>query len=158
MRWHDLDEEACAVARAVSVIGDRWTILVLRDCFMRVRRFDEFQARLGITRHVLSDRLHKLVRLGVLRRVVYQKRPRRYEYRLTEKGLDLHPVLLAILHWGDRHMMGRHGPPVVLEHRACGHLFDPVMTCSVCGGAVGARDVRPLSGPGAPAALGQAQT
>ncbi len=81
----------CSVARTVSVIGDRWTLLILRDCFLRVRRFEEFQERLGITRHVLADRLRKLVKAGVLRKVAYQARPRRYEYRLTDKGLDLHP-------------------------------------------------------------------
>src|SRR3984893_8499408 len=100
MRWNELSEENCSMARTVSVIGDRWTFLVLRDCFLRVRRFEDFQSRLGITRHVLAGRLRKLTRLGVLDRVAYQDRPRRYEYRLTAKGLDLHPVLLAVMHWG----------------------------------------------------------
>src|SRR5262249_42492082 len=116
MRWDDLNTEACSVARAVSVIGDRWTILILRDAFMRVRRFEDFQARLGITRHVLADRLRKLVRLGVLRRVPYQERPRRYEYRLTPKGLDLPPVLLAPVRWGGTHMAAEGGRPVLLDH------------------------------------------
>src|SRR5262249_44962641 len=89
MKWSTLEEEQCPVARTVAVIGDRWTLLVLRDCFLRVRRFEEFQARLGVTRHVLADRLKKLVRYGVLRRVPYQERPKRYEYLLTQKGLDL---------------------------------------------------------------------
>src|SRR5437667_7700138 len=101
MQWRKLEQEACSVARTVSVIGDRWTLLILRDCFLRVRRFEEFQARLGITRHVLADRLRKLVRAGVLRKIVYQARPKRFEYRLTDKGLDLHAVLLAVVHWGD---------------------------------------------------------
>jgi DNA-binding HxlR family transcriptional regulator len=149
MRWNDLKTETCSVARTVSVIGDRWTILILRDCFLRVRRFEDFQARLGITRHVLADRLRKLVRLGVLQRVRYQQKPRRYEYRLTPKGLDLQPVLLAIMHWGDTHMAGRRGRPVLLEHLDCGHVFDPVVACSQCGGPVGARNVRVRPGPGA---------
>ena len=86
MKWNSLEEEQCSVARTVAVIGDRWTLLVLRDCFLRVRRFEDFQARLEVTRHVLADRLKKLVRHGVLRRVPYQSRPKRYEYILTQKG------------------------------------------------------------------------
>jgi DNA-binding HxlR family transcriptional regulator len=149
MRWCDLKREPCSVARTVSVIGDRWTLLIVRDCFLRVRRFEDFQARLGITRHVLADRLRKLVRAGVLRRQAYQTRPRRYEYRLTDKGLDLQPVLLAVVHWGDVHMAGRRGRPMLYEHVPCGHVFDPVLTCSACGGPLTARAVRVLPGPGA---------
>src|SRR5262245_42820129 len=149
MRWDDLDTEACSVARTVSVIGDRWTILILRDCFLRVRRFDDSQARLGITRHVLADRLRKLVRLGVLRRLPYQHKPPRYEYRLTPKGLDLQPVLLALVRWGDTHMAGQRGRPVLLEHRDCGQAFDPVVVCSHCGGAGDAHNGRTRPGPGA---------
>jgi DNA-binding HxlR family transcriptional regulator len=152
MRWTELDREACSVARTVSVIGDRWTLLILRDCFLRVRRFEEFEQRLGITRHILADRLRKLVAAGVLAKVAYQERPVRYEYRLTEKGLDLHPVLLALVGWGDAHKAGASGRPKLYQHRDCGHLFDPVMTCSACGGAVTARNVRVLDGPGAAAA------
>ena len=149
MRWDELNAESCSVARTVSVIGDRWTLLILRDCFQRVRRFEDFQERLGITRHILSDRLRKLVTLGVLERVPYQKRPPRHEYRLTAKGLDLHPVVLALVRWGDKHMAGMRGRPFLLEHR-CGHVFDPVMTCSACREAVAPRDVRMRLGPGAP--------
>jgi DNA-binding HxlR family transcriptional regulator len=151
MRWNELSEESCSVARTVSVIGDRWTMLVLRECFLRVRRFEEFQERLGITRHLLADRLRKLVKLGVLERVSYQKNPPRHEYRLTAKGLDLHPIVLAMVHWGDKYMAGKRGRPYVLEH-SCGHTFDPVMTCSACGDAVHAKQVRRLDGPGAPRA------
>src|SRR5580704_10402018 len=86
MRWNRLEEEACSVARTISVIGDRWTLLILRDCFLRVRRFEEFQARLGITRPLLASRLRKLVKDFVLAKVPYQQRPLRYEYRLTEKA------------------------------------------------------------------------
>jgi DNA-binding HxlR family transcriptional regulator len=133
MKWKALDEEQCSVARTVSVIGDRWTLLVLRDCFLRVRRFEDFQARLGVTRHVLADRLRKLVRHGVLRRVPYQTRPRRDEYILTQKGLDLHPIIMAIVHWGDVHMVDERGRPVLHRHKLCGKTFDPVMVCSECG-------------------------
>lgn len=150
MRWQELDREACSVARTVSVIGDRWTLLILRDCFRRVRRFDAFEADLGITRHVLADRLRKLVELGVLQKTPYQDRPRRYEYRLTPKGLDLHPVLMALVHWGDVHMTDRRGRPLLYEHQACGKVFDPVTVCSECGEPVTAKDVHVHPGPGAP--------
>jgi DNA-binding HxlR family transcriptional regulator len=152
MRWRDLDREACSVARTVSVIGDRWSLLVLRDCFLRVRRFEAFQARLGITRHVLADRLRKLVKAGVLRKVAYQQRPRRHEYRLTDKGLDLYPVMMAIVHWGDVHMARRRGRPLLHVHHSCGKSFDPVTTCSVCGEKLDARAVHVRPGPGASAA------
>ena len=149
MKWDALDEEACSLARAVSVIGDRWTLLILRDCFLRVRRFDAFQARLGITRHLLASRLRKLVAAGVLRRVPYQDSPRRHEYLLTEKGLDLYPVLMALVHWGDRHMADERGRPLLHAHKACGHDFDPVTVCSHCQAPVTARDVATRPGPGA---------
>jgi DNA-binding HxlR family transcriptional regulator len=148
MRWDELKREKCSIARTISVIGDRWTLLILRDCFLRVRRFEEFERRLGITRHVLADRLRKLVAAGVLERRLYQARPRRYEYRLTPKGRELHPVLLTIAHWGDRYMAGAKGPPVLYEHRACGHDFAPVLTCSACAERLDARDVRVRRGPG----------
>ena len=149
MKWNSLEEEQCSVARTVAVIGDRWSLLILRDCFLRVRRFEDFQARLGITRHVLADRLKKLVRCGVLRRVPYQSAPRRHEYILTQKGLDLHPILIAIVHWGDVHMVDERGRPRLYEHKRCGQMFDPVMTCSACREPLSARDVRVHPGPGA---------
>lgn len=150
MRWDELEKEACSVARTVSVIGDRWTLLVLRECFLRVRRFEEFQNRLGITRHLLADRLRKLVKAGVLKKVAYQDRPKRFEYRLTEKGIDLYPVMMAIVHWGDVHMAGRRGRPLVHRHKVCGKDFDPVMVCSECGEPIEARAVHVHPGPGAP--------
>lgn len=149
MRWNDLDQERCSVARTVSVIGDRWTLLVLRDCFLGVRRFEDFQQRLGVSRPMLVDRLRKLVEAGVLKKVAYQESPARYEYRLTRKGLDLHPVLMAIVHWGDVHMAGQRGRPLLHRHTGCGHLFDPVMVCSECSAPVTAKDVTVERGPGA---------
>jgi DNA-binding HxlR family transcriptional regulator len=150
MRWDMLDEEACSVARTVSVIGDRWTLLILRDCFLKVRRFEQFQERLGVTRHVLADRLRKLVRGGVLERVAYQARPARHEYRLTDKGMALYPVLMALVHWGDTHGADGRARPVHYRHRTCGGLLDPVMVCSACHEPVGARDVLVEPGPGLP--------
>src|SRR5262249_34456411 len=126
MKWHTLEEEPCSVARTVAVIGDRWTLLILRECFLRTRRFEAFQVALGITRHLLAVRLKKLVRFGVLRRVPYQDAPKRHEYLLTQKGLDLYPIMMAIVHWGDTHMVDERGRPVLLEHQACGKRFEPV--------------------------------
>ena len=149
MQWSELDAEACSVARTLSIIGDRWTLLILRDCFLRIRRFDDFQERLGIGRPILADRLNKLVEAGILAKVPYQERPVRYEYRLTPKGLDLHPVLLSLVHFGDEHLAGPEGRPVLHRHITCGNLFDPVLTCSACGEPVTARDVVVEPGPGA---------
>jgi len=150
MKWDTLEDEPCSVARTVSVIGDRWTLLILRDCFLKVRRFEAFQARLGITRHLLAARLKKLVEAGVLKKVAYQQRSARYEYVLTDKGLDLHPVIMGIVHWGDIHMAGAAGRPLLHRHRLCGCQFDPVMVCSECREPLTARDVMVSPGPGAP--------
>jgi DNA-binding HxlR family transcriptional regulator len=149
MRWGELSEEHCSLARAVSVIGDRWTLLILRDCFLRVRRFEDFEERLGITRPILASRLKKLVDEFVLTKVPYQQRPVRYEYRLTPKGLDLYPVIMALVHWGDVHMAGKKGRPLLHRHELCGKDFDPVMVCSECGEPLVAKQVRVHRGPGA---------
>ncbi|MGP4843412.1 winged helix-turn-helix transcriptional regulator [Marinobacter sp. 1Y8] len=148
MRWEELDQQPCSVARALSVVGDRWTLLVLRDCFLGVRRFDAFEKRLGITRHVLTDRLKKLVQERVLYKAPYQDKPRREEYRLTDKGLGLHPVLMALVNWGDQHMADERGVPIVRIHKHCGEIMRPVMVCSECGEPVGARDVKVEPGEG----------
>ena len=149
MQWNNLDEEACSLARTVSVIGDRWTLLILRDCFLRVRRFEDFQTRLGVTRPILANRLRKLVDSFVLAKVAYQDRPRRYEYRLTQKGSDLYPIVMAIVHWGDVHMAGTKGRPLLHQHLGCGKDFDPVMICSECGEPLDPRRVHAHRGPGA---------
>ena len=149
MRWNDLGEEHCSLARAVSVIGDRWSLLILRDCFLRVRRFEDFQERLGITRPILASRLKKLVDEFVLTKLAYQQRPTRYEYRLTPKGLDLYPVIMALVHWGDVHMAVKKGRPLLHTHDVCGKDFDPVMVCSECGEALQARQVHVHPGPDA---------
>jgi len=149
MRWNELADEDCSLARAVSVIGDRWTLLILRDCFLRVRRFEDFRERLGVTRPILAGRLKKLVAAFVLTKVPYRQRPVRYEYRLTPKGLDLYPIVMAIVHWGDVHMAGKKGRPLLHAHERCGKDFDPVMVCSECGEPLVARQVRVHPGPGA---------
>lgn len=157
MKWDALSEEPCSVARTVAVIGDRWTLMILRDCFLGVRRFEDFQARLGISRTITAARLKGLVDEGVLRKVAYQDRPTRFEYRLTDKGHDLYPVIMAVVNFGDRHYAGPQGregagPPLIHRHKACGCDFHPVMTCSECHAPLGARDVETRAGPGAHAA------
>jgi len=149
MKWDTLEEEPCSLARTIGVIGDRWTLLILRECFLRTRRFEAFQSALGITRHLLAERLKKLVRTGVLRRIPYQESPMRYEYILTQKGLDLYPIMMALVHWGDTHMVDERGRPLLHEHRNCGKLFDPVMVCSECREPLLAKEVITRPGPGA---------
>jgi len=141
MRWDALAKEDCSLARTLAVIGDRWTLMILRDAFLRVRRFEDFEASLKIARRVLSERLALLVEHGILAKVAYQERPTRHEYRLTEKGLELYPALIALVHWGDKHYAGKDGPPVLHRHLKCGHEFRSVTTCSECRREVKARDV-----------------
>lgn len=131
----------CSVARTLEVVGEWWTMLVIRESFNGVRRFDDFQARLGIARNVLATRLQGLVDQGILERRLYQERPARYEYRLTEKGRDLYPVLLSLMRWGDKHTAGGEGPPVRLTHD-CGHDPEAVLACSTCGKALVPREVK----------------
>ncbi len=147
MRWTEIDNMTCSIARALSVVGDCWTLLILRELFSRSRRFDEFQAQLGLSPYILSERLNKLIKHGVVRRQKYQDRPARYEYRLTEKGLELYPLLLALLRWGDTWMVAETGPPVRLYHASCGHEMTPELVCSECGSPLHPRDVRPEYDP-----------
>ena len=149
MKWEDLADQPCSIARSVAVIGDRWTLMILRDAFLGVRRFEAFQTRLGISRTIITARLKLLVDEGVLAKVPYQDRPVRHEYRLTEKGLDLYPVVMAIVSWGDRHYAGQAGAPLLHRHKVCGCDFTPVMTCSECHAPVAAREVETRAGPGA---------
>lgn len=147
------DNQVCSIARALEVLGERWTLLVLRESFRRVRRFEDFQRNLGVARNVLTDRLHRLVDEGILERVPYQERPVRSEYRLTEKGLGLWPVIMALLQWGDSYYAQPDGPPVIVRHRDCGGEVTRHLTCSKCGAELGPRDVRGEPGPGAVAAV-----
>jgi DNA-binding HxlR family transcriptional regulator len=138
---------ACSTAQALEVVGEWWTLLLVRDAFFGVRRFEDFQRRLGISRSVLTNRLNRLVDEGVLETRQYEARPPRVEYLLTRKGADLFPVLVALQQWGDRYAGDK--PPVVLRHRGCGRLTRPRLVCSACGERVSAQDVTPAPGPGA---------
>lgn len=122
-------------------------MLILRDAFLGVRRFEDFESDLKMPRHRLSDRLRKLVEQGVLARMRYQERPRRFEYRLTEKGVDLYPVIVSMLNWGDRWMAGSAGPPVELIHRKCGKQIVPGLKCPECDELIRAREMTARPGP-----------
>lgn len=147
MRLSHIGEATCSVARALGVIGDAWTLLILRELFLGQHRFEAFQAQTGMAPHLLSRRLAKLVREGIVARTPYRQRPARYEYRLTEKGRDLHAVVVALARWGDRWAAGPEGPPLTLIHKACGQETRPVLTCSACGERVGPHDLRARIGP-----------
>jgi len=148
MKWNNLASEHCSLARSLAVVGDRWTLLILREAFLRVRRFDDFHARLGIARRVLTERLNSLVADGIFDKVAYEQRPARFEYRLTDKGLALYPVILSLVHWGDAYYADAGGPPILHHHKTCGHTFRSILACSECGEEVTARDVTPLANAG----------
>jgi DNA-binding HxlR family transcriptional regulator len=149
MLGSDYKSQNCSIARTLELVGERWTILVLRDAFLGLRRFDQFQHSLGIARNVLTARLDRLVSEEILEKVPYQERPLRHEYRLTEKGLDLWPVITELLRWGDRHAAPEAGPPIVIRHKGCGGELGERRLCTSCGKSLGVRDVRAEPGPGA---------
>jgi DNA-binding HxlR family transcriptional regulator len=152
MRATELAEMNCSIARPASVLGDAWTLMILRQAFNGIKRFEDFQQSLGISRSLLSERLGRLVDAGILRREPYKDEVRtRDRYRLTEMGLDLYPVLMALREWGDRYMAD-DGPPVQVRHRDCGGEPNLELRCSKCGEEVGARDAEALPGPGVKAA------
>lgn len=128
-----------SVEAALNEAGDRWTFLLLREAFFGTRRFTEFQRNLGVARNLLSDRLGQLVAKGILERRLYQSRPERFEYRLTEKGLDLYGVIVAIMTWGDRWLSDE--PPLRLTHAADGGTIEQKLRCTTCGEVLGVRDV-----------------
>src|SRR5918996_1506648 len=123
MRLKSFADLNCSVAKTIEVIGERWTLLVVREVFLGTRRFEDFRRRLGMARKILTDRLDGLVEAGILERRLYQERPERFEYRLTEKGRDFYPVILSIKKWGDRWEVGPKGPP--RDRRRVGRVPSP---------------------------------
>ena len=142
------DTQNCSVARSLEVVGERWSLLIVRDLMLGYRRFDELQERLGVARNVLTSRLDMLTEEGVVERRPYQERPPRYEYHLTDKGRDLWPVIMALVTWGDTHMYAG-APPVMVEHRDCGGRVNDRRICERCGAELTYRDARVRKGPGA---------
>ena len=153
MLRHDYPGQVCSIAKALELVGERWSLLIVRDVMNRRRRFDELQKGLGIARNTLAARLQRLVEEDILERRAYQRNPIRHEYFLTEKGLDLWPALIALLAWGDRHSPGPEGPPMLIVHKDCGGRVSDRGTCEECGDVLGARDARALPGPGLEPAL-----
>lgn len=151
MRHDELFETNCAISRTAGILGERWMISILRAAFFRCRTFEEYQRATGVARNILTDRLNRLVDVGVLERRAYEEHARRtlHEYRLTEAGMDLYPAIAMLMAWGNKHAGFVHGPPVELVHDGCGRVTEPVVTCSCCGEPLDPREVTPRPGPGA---------
>jgi DNA-binding HxlR family transcriptional regulator len=147
----DWSVENCTIQRALEVMGDRWSLIVLREVFQGIRRFDDLTVRTAIPRQVLTARLRRLVEAGVLKRVPYQEpgQRSRSEYRLTQKGLDLYPVLIALQQWGDAYLVDPEGPPTVFVQRDCGEPLDLIMRCAAGHELSDSRQAAGRLGPGA---------
>lgn len=141
-------DQVCSLARALEILGERWTLLIVRDALLGRTRFDELLRSLGVARNILTDRLKRLVDAGVLERVEYQQRPPRSEYRLTPQGRELGVALVALMHWGDRHLADAAGPPRLTRHRDCGGLLDVRLHCRDCDTAVDGAGLEVVPGPG----------
>jgi DNA-binding HxlR family transcriptional regulator len=155
MDVRDFPRDACPVGAALDHLGDRWTLLVLREAFFGVRRFEELRRNTGAARNILADRLARLVDAGILERRLYSERPPRHEYRLTEKGVDLWPVMISLARWGQRWTGLDLGAPTALEHKACGAVIEPQLCCPECGEQLDARAVRVVPGPAMLASAGR---
>jgi len=145
MKHGSLAAEPCAIARSVAALGERWTFVILRQSFMGARRFEDYQQGTGIARNILTERLKTLVDHGILARRPYAQHATRtlHEYRLTQKGLDLYPVMISLLQWGNQHGGFADGPPMTLEHLNCGNTIEPRFTCPCCDGTIDPREMRP---------------
>ena len=142
------DDQVCSIARTLEVLGERWTLLIVRDALLGLCRFDDFQRSLGVARNVLTDRLGRLVQAGVLERVPYQQRPPRYEYRLTAMGRELAVPVIGLMHWGDRHLADPAGPPRLTRHHGCGGAVRAELVCEACGQQIGVAELDVTPGPG----------
>ena len=147
----DWSVENCPIGRAMEILGERWTVVVLREAFNGIRRYDDMRVRTNIPRQVLANRLAKLVEHGILRKVPYQEpgARQRHEYRLTEKGIDLYPMLVALRDWGDRYLIDADGSPLDIRHRACDAPVHLVLRCDNGHELTSAREAVPRPGPGA---------
>jgi DNA-binding HxlR family transcriptional regulator len=148
MRFTSFADWNCSIARTIDAVGEWWTLLIVRDAFRGTKRFDDFQASLGLARSVLTARLRKLTEQGILRRTAYSEHPPRYEYELTEKGRALFGVIAVMLQWGDTWAPSPGGPPVEFVHDVCGNVTQPVLTCPHCHGEVTADNTHSQPGPG----------
>ena len=144
----EYDTQICSIARSLEVVGERWSLLILRDLGLGLRRFDDIQKDLGITRSVLTTRLRSLEEHGVIEKKLYNEKPPRFEYRMTDKGKDLWPVLVHLMKWGDQYYLDPKGPPTIMEHRDCGGQPDLHLNCDKCGQPLERSDIRAIPGPG----------
>jgi DNA-binding HxlR family transcriptional regulator len=149
MLKRDYQTQRCSIARTLEAVGERWTLLVVRNVALGIHRFDEQQRQLGIARNVLAARLERLVEEQILERRPYGERPVRYEYHFTEKGRALWPVLVELMSWGDRYAPAPGGPPRILRHRDCGGVVGTHSMCDRCGKLLEFGEVIPELGPGA---------
>lgn len=145
----------CSVARALEVVGTRWTFLIVRDALLGKARFDSFLHGLSIARNVLTDRLNSLVQNGIFERVPYQDRPVRHEYHLTAKGRELTTVIISLMEWGDRHCAGEAGPPRIAVHADCGGRVRTHLVCTSCARPLASDEVLTRPGPGSRISAGR---
>ena len=147
MLYHDYPGQHCSIAASLEVIGERWSLLIIRDVLRVTHRFDQIQASLAVARNVLTKRLNRLQDADIIEKRPYQSNPERYEYFLTEKGLDLWPVLMAYLGWGDKYLEPDSGPPRLIVHKECGGQIDDRRICQKCGKALEVREAESVPGP-----------
>jgi DNA-binding HxlR family transcriptional regulator len=148
MRWENTNTQTCSIARSTSLIGDRWTLLIVRQIFLRIRRFSEIQTTLGISKHRLSARLKRLVDSDIIYKEIYDKARNRSEYKLTESGLELYPIIVALARWGDQWLDDGDGAPIEYVHTSCGSKADPKLRCSTCSDEITALNTTVVPGPG----------
>jgi DNA-binding HxlR family transcriptional regulator len=144
--YHDYPGQSCSIAASLEVVGERWSLLIIRDIFRGRRRFDQIQESLGIARNVLTARLNRLIEAGILEKRPYQTRPERFEYFLTDKGLDLWPVLVSLLAWGDKYCAPDAGPPRLIVHKGCGGEVNDRRICERCGKYLDVREAESIPG------------
>lgn len=149
MPYRPFEKQNCSIADALAVVGERWTLLVMREVLLGSRRFAEIRRNTGVAPNILSDRLNTLVEQGLLRRRLYREHPESHEYHPTAKGADLGPVLIALMQWGDKYAAGPAGPPRVIVHAACHHDAAPRLHCSHCGEPLRTGEIEVRPGPGA---------
>jgi DNA-binding HxlR family transcriptional regulator len=153
MEWLDVSAENCSMQRTLGLVGEKWALLLIRDAANGVHRFDDFHRHVGLSEPVLADRLRKLVGAGIFETRTYQApgQRTRSSYRLSAKGWDLFPALIALTQWGDRYLADPEGAPWVIRHEACGHSVEAVVRCPHDGEILSRRDTRADAGPGAKA-------
>ena len=141
------EPRTCSIARTLDLVGEKWALLAVREVFLGNHRFDEMVRRIGAPRDTLAARLRTLVAAGIIERRQYSEHPARFEYHLTDAGRELYPVILTLMRWGDQHLAGDDGPPLVLEHH-CGHRLEAQVVCQACGEPLRHGDSKPLARAG----------